>query len=140
MLRSIISGSPRAVAGNKTAVWKIAITGNHEYYAGLDQAIAFTKEAGFTILRGEVVNTGVINIAEWTILRECSCTSKTRVGIALLAGLPKDQFTLLLKHRPVVNLTDQNFSTSAFRPHAQGTDIPFYLYQCNCVSFEHRQD
>ncbi|MGD2174658.1 MAG: metallophosphoesterase, partial [Candidatus Brocadiaceae bacterium] len=29
---------------------KFAITGNHEYYAGLDQALQFTRRAGFTVL------------------------------------------------------------------------------------------
>jgi uncharacterized protein len=83
---------------------KFAITGNHEYYAGLDQAVAFTKEAGFTILRGEVVNTGVINIAGVDDPAGVQLhLEKPESESALLAGLPKDQFTLLLKHRPVVN-------------------------------------
>ena len=83
---------------------KFAITGNHEYYAGLDQAIAFTKEAGFRLLRGEVVNTGVINIAGVDdITGEQMHIDKPEPETALLSGLPKDQFTLLLKHRPVVN-------------------------------------
>jgi hypothetical protein len=42
---------------------KFAITGNHEFYAGLDRALAFTKNAGFTILRGEGLTVaGLINI------------------------------------------------------------------------------
>jgi uncharacterized protein len=83
---------------------KFAITGNHEYYAGLDQAIAFTKEAGFTLLRGEVVNAGVINIAGVDDpAGEQLHLEKPKSESALLAGLPKDQFTLLLKHRPVVS-------------------------------------
>ena len=36
-----------------TPYGKFAITGNHEFYAGLDRALAFTEKAGFTILRGE---------------------------------------------------------------------------------------
>ncbi len=83
---------------------KFAITGNHEYYAGLDQAIAFTKEAGFTLLRGEVVNTGGINIAGLDDpTGEQMHIDKPEPETALLSGLPKNQFTLLLKHRPVVN-------------------------------------
>jgi predicted MPP superfamily phosphohydrolase len=83
---------------------KFAITGNHEYYAGLKQAIAFTKEAGFTLLRGEVVNTGVINIVGVDDpTGEQMHIEKPEPETALLSGLPKNQFTLLLKHRPVVN-------------------------------------
>ena len=34
---------------------KFAVTGNHEFYSGsFDDAVEFTREAGFTILRGEV--------------------------------------------------------------------------------------
>ena len=32
---------------------KFAIMGNHEYYAGLDKALAFIRESGFTLLRNE---------------------------------------------------------------------------------------
>ncbi len=83
---------------------KYAITGNHEFYAGIDQAMAFTKEAGFTLLRGEVVNTGVINIAGVDDPAGVQLQlEKPESESALLAGLPKNQFTLLLKHRPVVS-------------------------------------
>ena len=32
---------------------KYAVTGNHEFYAGLNDSLAFTQEAGFTILRNK---------------------------------------------------------------------------------------
>ena len=83
---------------------KFAVTGNHEYYAGIEQAIAFTTEAGFRLLRGEVVNTGVINIAGVDDLTgEQMHIDKPEPETSLLSGLPENQFTLLLKHRPVVN-------------------------------------
>ena len=42
---------------------KFAITGNHEFYAGLKRSLAFTERAGFKILRGDGVNiNGVLNI------------------------------------------------------------------------------
>ena len=34
---------------------KFAVLGNHEYYAGIDRAIAFTRKSGFTLLRDESV-------------------------------------------------------------------------------------
>jgi hypothetical protein len=37
---------------------KFAVTGNHEFYAGLEKALAFTKDAGFTILRQETSTIG----------------------------------------------------------------------------------
>jgi len=36
-----------------TQYGKYAITGNHEFYAGLERALAFTEKAGFMVLRGE---------------------------------------------------------------------------------------
>ncbi|HSR13368.1 MAG TPA: metallophosphoesterase, partial [Thermodesulfobacteriota bacterium] len=43
---------------------KYAITGNHEYYAGLGKSLEFTRRAGFTLLRGEsLVLDGWLNLA-----------------------------------------------------------------------------
>jgi predicted MPP superfamily phosphohydrolase len=99
-----LSGLRELLQEIKPRYGKFAITGNHEYYAGLEQAMAFTEEAGFTLLRGKAVNTGVITIA--------GVDDPTGVQMhiegpeqetELLSGLPKNQFTILLKHRPVVN-------------------------------------
>ena len=35
---------------------KLAVTGNHEFYAGLPESLDFTKKTGFLILRNEAVN------------------------------------------------------------------------------------
>ncbi|HXY54624.1 MAG TPA: metallophosphoesterase [Nitrospirota bacterium] len=99
-----LSGLRELLQEIKPRYGKFAITGNHEYYAGLKQATAFTEEAGFTLLRGKVVNTGVINIAGVDDpTGEQMHIDKPESESALLSGLPKDQFTLLLKHRPVAN-------------------------------------
>jgi predicted MPP superfamily phosphohydrolase len=83
---------------------KFAVTGNHEFYAGLDRSLAFTEKAGFSVLRGEVRTiANMINIAgvddpargpygPGSILSEKD----------LLSNLPRDKFTLLLKHQPRV--------------------------------------
>jgi predicted MPP superfamily phosphohydrolase len=84
---------------------KFAITGNHEFYAGLSQALNFTERAGFKMLRGEGVTVkGMINIAgvddpqgkTYGYLKEISESE-------LLAGLPTEKFTIFLKHRPLVD-------------------------------------
>jgi predicted MPP superfamily phosphohydrolase len=84
---------------------KFATTGNHEFYAGLDQALHFTEKAGFTILRGEALNVaGIITIAGvddptgkyFGLFRGLS-------ERGLLSGVPRERFTLLLKHIPVVD-------------------------------------
>ena len=84
---------------------KFAITGNHEFYAGLKQAMDFTEKAGFTILRGEGLTiAGLINIAgvddpagkNYGLFREVEEKE-------LLSGLPTGKFTLFLKHRPLLD-------------------------------------
>jgi len=83
---------------------KYAVTGNHEFYAGLPQALQFTSQAGFTVLRGEAVDVaGVLIIAG--IDDPTGKRFGTNQGISereLLAKLPRDRFTILLKHLPLV--------------------------------------
>jgi hypothetical protein len=83
---------------------KYAIMGNHEFYAGLDHALPFIEYAGFRILRGEgLTAAGVINIAgvddpigkRFGLMKEIS-------EKWLLSRLPREKFTLLLKHQPRV--------------------------------------
>ena len=83
---------------------KFAITGNHEFYAGIEQAEAFTKRAGFTMLRGVRVTVedfltivGVDDPAGPGMLKGDSELERKLLGEAA-AG----RFTLLLKHRPDV--------------------------------------
>jgi uncharacterized protein len=84
---------------------KYAITGNHEYYAGLEQALAFTRDAGFTILRGEAVQiSGGLNIAgiDDTAGRYLALAKDVNEN-EMLSLLPRESFTLLLKHRPLID-------------------------------------
>lgn len=88
-----------------TPYGKFAITGNHEFYAGLDRALAFTEKSGFTILRGEgqtVSNflnvAGVDDPAGKRAITDLASSEK-----ALLENLPRGKFTLFLKHRPVIS-------------------------------------
>jgi predicted MPP superfamily phosphohydrolase len=84
---------------------KFAITGNHEFYAGLDQAKCFTENSGFRLLRGEAITVaGIINIAGVDDPAGNICgISKDISEKNLLSGLPRDKFTLFLKHRPLIS-------------------------------------
>lgn len=84
---------------------KFAVTGNHEYYAGLDQALQFTGKAGFKILRGEALNVeNIINIAGVDDPQAKAFSPYKEVSEKeLLSELPREYFTLLLKHRPFVD-------------------------------------
>lgn len=109
---------------------KFAITGNHEFYAGLDQALDFMRQAGFTVLRGEGVSVaGMINIAGVDDPAGRSFGSGQQVEEKkLLAGLLPGSFTLLLKHRPVVDRDALGFFDLQLSGHVhKGQLFPFQL-------------
>lgn len=110
---------------------KFAVTGNHEFYAGLNQSIEFIKEAGFTILRGERLTIeGLFNIAG------VDDPSGKNYGLfknieekELLSGLPKEKFTILLKHRPIINKNSIGLFDLQLSGHThKGQIFPFGLF------------
>ena len=93
------------IRGIPTKYGKYAVTGNHEFYAGLNKSLKATKDAGFRVLRGEGLNIpGVINIAgvDDPAGKRYGLTSNVSENV-LLSKLPRKYFTLLLKHRPQVD-------------------------------------
>jgi hypothetical protein len=99
-----MNGLAELLAAVRAPYGKFAITGNHEYYAGINDAVAFTKKSGFKLLRGEVVKDGPITI----VGVDDPASLQVHLGTPepekkFLTGLPKDRFTLLLKHRPSVD-------------------------------------
>jgi predicted MPP superfamily phosphohydrolase len=83
---------------------KFAVTGNHEYYAGLGQALNFTTRAGFRVLRGETVTIkGVVNIAGVDDPAGPGFVSSSKGEKEVLAAASNGAFMLLLKHRPAID-------------------------------------
>ncbi len=82
---------------------KFAITGNHEFYAGIKEAVDFTEKAGFTMLRGKGLSLdGLINIVGIDDPAGKGFNfSKVISEKELLSGFSREKFTLLLKHRPL---------------------------------------
>lgn len=92
-----LDGLSQRFASLQPPLGKYAVTGNHEYYAGLKPALDFLGRSGFTVLR--------------------NTTQSLRPGLVLagvddpvggggdeetlLPASPRD-FTVLLKHRPLV--------------------------------------
>lgn len=86
-----------------------AVTGNHEYFAGLDNSLRFLHNAGFTVLRGEAVETDGIVLAgvdDATATRMMDQNSKLDTRQAL-ASVNKNEFIVLLKHQPVIDKEDR---------------------------------
>lgn len=107
---------------------KYAVTGNHESYAGIEQALAFTTAAGFTVLRNQSVllPSGIIisGIDDQTLFG-----GKVKEQIAekgLLETVSKGAFHILLKHRPEVPITSDGLFDLQLSGHVHGGQIfPF---------------
>jgi predicted MPP superfamily phosphohydrolase len=115
----------------KPRLGKFAITGNHEFYAGITRSLEFTQKAGFTILRGEAQTVGgVITLAgvddpAGRGFDKTTGTSEENV----LSVLPRDKFTVLLKHRPVVNKDAADHFDLQLSGHAhKGQIFPFRFF------------
>jgi hypothetical protein len=81
-----------------------AVSGNHEYFAGLESSLKFLHNAGFTVLRGESVIAGgivLLGVDDHTV-RMTGQEIKLDTGQAL-AAVNKNDFIVLLKHQPVVD-------------------------------------
>jgi predicted MPP superfamily phosphohydrolase len=97
-----ISGLAEIFRGIPAPRGKFAVLGNHEYYAGVDRSIDFTRKSGFTLLRDESVT-----IDDAVRIAGVDDPAAARFGrargteeTALLVNRPDGRFTVLLKHRP----------------------------------------
>lgn len=109
---------------------KFAITGNHEVYAGLPQALDFSRRAGFTMLRNQSVKlangitiSGVDDRAVYSRLAASQDAETT-----LINSVTRNSFHLLLKHRPdILPESDGHFDLQ-LSGHVHGGQIfPFNL-------------
>jgi len=109
---------------------KYAVTGNHEFYAGLQEALTFTERAGFTVLRNKSLPVAdLFNIA--------GVDDRTRIysdklpetsESDMLPSLDNKKFTLLLKHRPEVDKASLGFFDLQLSGHThKGQIFPFNI-------------
>jgi predicted MPP superfamily phosphohydrolase len=109
---------------------KFAVLGNHEYYAGIDRAIAFTRKSGFTVLRDESATIdGGVRIAG---VDDPAGARFGRTGgtseAAVLGNRPDGRFTVLLKHRPQLDpATGGKFDLQLSGHTHHGQIFPFRL-------------
>ena len=95
-----LRGMEAALAAVGATLGKFAVLGNHEAFAGVDPSSGFTKRAGFSLLREQSVAVGdfltVAGADDPALLRG----EQGAVDHPLLASLPRERYTILLKHRP----------------------------------------
>jgi predicted MPP superfamily phosphohydrolase len=103
---------------------KYAVTGNHEVYAGMQGALHFHRQSGFTLLRNQraEVRPGLSIVGV-----DDPATGKAQPEEELLPAT-KEGFTLLLKHRPLVNgKTTGRFDLQLSGHAHRGQIFPFNL-------------
>jgi hypothetical protein len=109
---------------------KYAVTGNHEFYAGIDTSLDFTRRAGFTVLRGESVTAGnVLRIAGVDDpAGRAAGPAPGRAEEEILGNGPTALFTLLLKHRPYLSPAARKADVLQLSGHTHNGQIfPFRL-------------
>ena len=95
-----LEGLAEQFAALQPPLGKYAVTGNHEVYAGLGQALAFLQRAGFTVLRNDSIQP-----APYLVLAgvdDPAAGAPADEG-ALLGTQGTTAFTILLKHRPTLS-------------------------------------
>jgi uncharacterized protein len=93
-----------ALANLTAPLGKYAVTGNHEYYYGIERASEFIREAGFKLLRNRTVSVGKsITITGVDDPAGGRSAEEEPTEAQLAAALPKTRFALLLKHRPLID-------------------------------------
>jgi predicted MPP superfamily phosphohydrolase len=104
-----------------------AVTGNHEYYAGLEHSLRFLRNAGFTVLRGEAARAGGIILVgvDDPTARSSGQPTMLDTGKAL-ASVSANDFIVLLKHQPVVD-SDTKFDLQ-LSGHTHGGQIFPFVY------------
>jgi predicted MPP superfamily phosphohydrolase len=123
------------------------VTGNHEFYAGLDQALRFTEKAGFRVLRGEAQT-----VAGFMTIAGVDDPTGKRFGLfrgpeegALLQGAARGHFTILLKHEPIIAKDAEGLFDLQLSGHThKGQIFPFnyivkifYPHDAGLVSLPH---
>jgi predicted MPP superfamily phosphohydrolase len=122
---------PRMLAAVRAPLGTFAVTGNHEFYAGIDQALAFTSKAGFRILRNETQQVGTF--LSITGVDDPAVNGRDAKGnyspeTALLRSADAGRFRLLLKHRPLVSRSSDGLFDLQLSGHAHnGQLFPFTL-------------
>jgi uncharacterized protein len=123
-------GTAAAFSNLTAPLGKYAVTGNHEFYYGIDRATEFIKAAGFTLLRNRTVMAGkqiaITGIDDPAGGGHSAADQPTEAQLA--AGMPKNKFALLLKHRPLIDPDTKGAYDLQLSGHThQGQIFPFGL-------------
>lgn len=126
---SQLNGLSKLLADIQPRYGKFAITGNHEYYAGIQQSLKFTTASGFNLLKGEahsipdLINIVGMDDPAGKHFGEYSSPDEE----LLLKNLP-ERFTLLLRHQPHIRQNTLGLFDLQLSGHThKGQIFPFTL-------------
>ena len=104
-----------------------AVTGNHEYFAGLENSLRFLRNAGFTVLRGESAKAGGIVLVGVDDHTGMSTGQPAQLDTRnALASVTANDFIVLLKHQPLPD-SDTPFDLQ-LSGHVHGGQIFPFVY------------
>jgi predicted MPP superfamily phosphohydrolase len=104
-----------------------AVTGNHEYYAGLEHSLRFLRSAGFTVLRGESAKAGgivLVGVDDPTVISHLQPPAPDPGQLS--ASINANEYVVLLKHQPLIN-NDLRFDLQ-LSGHVHGGQIFPFVY------------
>lgn len=111
----------------KARLGVFAVTGNHDYYDSIDDAIAFMESAGMKVLKTESVEIGGIVIAGASdkdhLIKSKWGLSLSETLILSLERLQRKKFLLLLRHRPVIEHGTEGHFDLQLSGHTHGGQI-----------------
>ena len=107
-----------------------AVTGNHEFYTGIEKATAFITQAGFKMIRNQFIPVaGWINLVGVDDPAGRNFPSEIYLQEdEILKNIPSGKMNILLKHQPIVNPNSRDLFTLQLSGHVhKGQIFPFSL-------------
>ena len=114
----------------KTRYGMYAVTGNHEFYTGIEKATAFITQAGFKMIRNQFIPVaGWINLVGVDDPAGRNFPSEIYLQEdEILKNIPSGKMNILLKHQPSVNPNSRDLFTLQLSGHVhKGQIFPFSL-------------
>lgn len=100
-----LNGLAPMIAAFQPRHGKFAVTGNHEYFVGIERALEFHERAGFRLLQGAVAG-----VDPWLAIAGVDDPTGSMMGApactderAALGDCARDRFTILVKHQPLID-------------------------------------
>jgi len=100
-----LNGLAPMIAAFEPRHGKFAVTGNHEYFVGIERAIEFHRRAGFRLLQGSAAHIGgsltIAGVDDPTgMMMGAPASTNER---SALGDAARERFTILVKHQPLID-------------------------------------